>query len=170
MKWTIERITELCEEYCGKVGVEFTIPAKINGRLTRTLGRCVAEYNSVTGVVKSKSLEFSKVFLETATDESIEAVIGHECAHYVVIQKTRANHGHDEVFKSYCQKMGVDNDKTTYRPKSTVPNEKIYKYTLYCSKCGKFVTGRSRACKVTNHPEGYVSDCCDEALRVSKNW
>ena len=32
-------ITKICKEICEKAGYNFTIPVKINKRLTRTLGR-----------------------------------------------------------------------------------------------------------------------------------
>ena len=112
MVWTIERITELCVEYCGRCDIKFNSPVVINGRLTRTLGRCFYErHGSVWNPVK---IEISRQLLETATDESIEAVIAHECAHYVSCAITHENHGHDSTFRFYCEKIGTTNDTAVY--------------------------------------------------------
>ena len=112
MAWTVERITELCVEYCGRCDIKFNSPVVINGRLTRTLGRCFYErHGSVWNPVK---IEISRQLLETATDESFEAVIAHECAHYVSCAITHENHGHDSTFRFYCEKIGTTNDTAVY--------------------------------------------------------
>ena len=77
--WTIDRITALCIEYCGRAGVKFNSPVIINGRLTRTLGRCFYQ-KGIVGWNPSR-IEISRKLLETSTDKSIEAVIAHECGH-----------------------------------------------------------------------------------------
>lgn len=112
MAWTVERITELCVEYCDRCNIKFNSPVVINGRLTRTLGRCFYEgHGSAWNPVK---IEISRQLLETATDESIEAVIAHECAHYVSCAITHENHGHDSTFRFYCEKIGTTNDTAVY--------------------------------------------------------
>lgn len=112
MAWTVERITELCVEYCDRCNIKFNSPVVINDRLTRTLGRCFYEgHGSVWNPVK---IEISRQLLKTATDESIEAVIAHECAHYVSCAITHENHGHDSTFRFYCEKIGTTNDTAVY--------------------------------------------------------
>ena len=167
--WTIERITNLCIDYCRKCGVTFNSPVIINGRLTRTLGRCF--YMRTGEVWKPTKIEISRQLLETSTDESIEAVIAHECAHYVACAVTHENHGHDSTFRFYCEKIGTSNNTAVYEDlQRTKTNEEIYKYTLYCSECGKFVGGRSRASCIIKEPWNYYTECCDAELKVVKNW
>lgn len=167
--WTIERITNLCIDYCRKCGITFNSPVIINGRLTRTLGRCF--YMRAGEVWKPTKIEISRQLLETSTDESIEAVIAHECAHYVACAVTHENHGHDSTFRFYCEKIGTSNDTAVYEDlQRTKTNEEIYKYTLYCSECGKFVGGRSRASRIIKEPWDYYTKCCDAELKVVKNW
>ena len=169
MEWTVERITELCVEYCGRCDVEFNSPVSINGRLTSTLGRCF--YEKFYGVWTPTKIEISRKLLETATEECIKAVIAHECAHYVACAVTAEDHGHDETFRFYCRMIGTDNDGSIYRNLTrTCDNDSVYKYTLYCKKCGKFVGGRSRACKVTKQPYNFYSNCCHANIRVQQNW
>ena len=167
--WTIERITNLCIDYCKKCGVTFNSPVIINGRLTRTLGRCF--YMRTGETWKPTKIEISRQLLETSTDESIEAVIAHECAHYVACAVTHENHGHDSTFRFYCEKIGTSNDTAVYEDlQRTKTNEEIYKYTLYCSECGKFVGGRLRASRIIKEPWDYYTKCCDAELKVVKNW
>jgi len=167
--WTIENITTLCIEYCGRAGVKFNSPVIINGRLTRTLGRCF--YQKCGNVVNPIRIEISRQLLETSTDKCIKEVIAHECAHYVTAALTHESHGHDSTFKFYCEKIGTTNNATTYdNLKRTVDENKVYKYTLYCSKCGKFVGGRSRACNVTKYPKDFYTQCCNADIKVVQNW
>ena len=167
--WTVEKIKELCIEYCGKANVEFDGRIVINNRLSRTLGRC--KYIKDGHLWFPVEIQISGQLLKTATDFSIEAVIAHECAHYVTCAKTHKNHGHDDVFRFYCQKIGTDNNHHNYNDlKFTKKNEEIYKYTIYCSCCGKFIGGRSRACKTTNQPQYYESYCCGAPIKVQQNW
>lgn len=167
--WTVDKIVALCVEYCGRAGVKFDSPVIINGRLTQTLGRCFYQKNAAEW--NPLRIEISRKLLETSTDKSIEAVIAHECAHYVTCAITHETHGHDAIFKSYCKIIGADSDTAHYEDiQRTKSNEEIYKYTLYCSKCGKFVGGRSRACKITQMPYDYFTKCCEADIRVIKNW
>lgn len=169
MTWTVEKIEKLCVEYCGRCNVTFNSPVVVNGRLTKTLGRCF--YLRTGSVWNPTKIEISRQLLETATDKCVEAVIAHECAHYVTVALTHKSHGHDATFKHYCAMIGTDNDTAIYNDlERTKPNEEIYKYTMYCSKCGKFVGGRSRACKITKEPENFYTKCCDAKIKVYQNW
>lgn len=168
--WTIERLTALCIEYCGRAGVEFNSPVTINPRTTRRLGGCYYEWNPRVGYFPTE-IEFSKTFLSVASDEEIEKVVAHECAHYVTFALTHVKHEHDEVFRHYCKVIGTDNDKYILVVNSYAEHsDKVYKYTFYCSKCGQFVGGRSRACKLTKHPEWYKANCCQAPLNMIQNW
>lgn len=168
MRWTTDIIKELCVEYCGKCGVEFQSPVVINNCLTRTLGRCI--YTKNGSVINPMTIEISRQLLETSADESIKDIIMHECAHYVVAALTHEIHGHDAVFKKYCAIIGTTNDTIYADPKRTTSYDNIYKYTIYCSKCGKFVGGRSRASKVIKMPENFYTNCCNAELKISQNW
>lgn len=167
--WTVERIEELCIEYCGRCNVEFTGRISINGRLKTTLGRCIS-VKTPQGW-RGEAIEISRQLLKTATEQCILDVIAHECAHYVVSELTREKHGHDETFRHYCKMIGTDNDGSIFHNlQRTVSHEETYKYTLYCTKCGKFVGGRHRACAVTKRPHDCRTNCCDAPIKVYQNW
>ena len=154
-----KELTKMCEEICEKVNVKFNVPVKINKRLTRTLGR-VAWTRDTAGIVNNQLIEFSYQLLETATFDSIYEVVQHECAHYLVIEKTHQAHGHDAVFKAMCAEIGCTNDETIYHSLSReVPETEIYKYFVKCEDCGAIVGKYHRAGKVVQHPELYKCKC-----------
>ena len=165
---TEKDLTARCTEICKSAGYDFTIPVKINKRLTRTLGRvtCV----KTDGIVKSTLMEFSYLLISTATIDSIQEVIAHECAHYLVIAETHENHGHDAIFKAMCARIGCTNDGTVcHSLDREVPETQIYKYFVVCKDCGKTVGKYHRAGKIVQHPDFY--NCkCGGALTVIKNF
>ena len=169
MEWTVTTITNLCTEYCRKCGVEFKGEVVINGRLKKSLGRCIytIDGNSVCTPIR---IEIAAGLLKVATDESIMDVIGHECAHYVTAAITKEKHGHDAVFKFYCSKIGTKADKTTVAVDRIIPPEKSFKYTFYCKKCGKFLGGRHRMCKEVQNLDDYYSTCCNSDVTLQQNW
>jgi predicted SprT family Zn-dependent metalloprotease len=144
---SLAKIKEYCRKAFEKAGYDFNaenIEIRINGRLTRTLGRCFTEIRA--GVAYPTKIEFSRQLLETSVDDSIIAVIEHECCHALVALETGERHGHDAVFKRMCARIGCTNDGTSTHVERTVADSEIYKYSVYCDKCG-FVAGYNRMCK-----------------------
>lgn len=150
-------LKEICSEICKKAGYEFSLPVKINGRLTATLGR-------VKGILRGEVfnceyMEFSAKFLETATLDSIINVAKHECAHYLVAETTHQRHGHDAVFKEMCKKLDCTNDKIYYDYNKTKADTEIYKYLIVCKECGRIVGKYHRAGKVIKNIDDYTCKC-----------
>ena len=173
MEWTVEIITALCVEYCARCGVEFNAPVAINPALTRTLGRCFIQSAFNTDFWRPYKMEFSQILLETGTDQCIKDVIMHECAHYVATYKTNKNHGHDAIFKAYCAQIGTTNDGTqffNFERKPDVKMDAVWRYTLYCEKCGSFLGGKSRNSKTLQNIHQYHSTCCHAPIILKKNW
>ena len=166
---TEKDITEMCQNICIQVGVDFTIPVIINKRLTHTLGR-VCYLKDFSRYLTATKMEISHLLLETATAESIKSVIQHECAHYLVCQMTHTDHGHDIIFKKMCHAIGCTNDGTVCNNlKYAIPEEKVYKYFVTCKDCGSIVAKYHRACKTVQHPELYKCGKCGGSLKVIKN-
>lgn len=145
------------KEYCGKAFYkagynldDYDIEIALNGRLTRTLGRCftVVEF----GIARPTKIEFSRQLVETSVDDSIIAVIKHECCHALVALETGERHGHDAVFKAMCARIGCTNDGITTHVERTVANSEVYKYSVFCDNCG-FVAGYNRMCKTLRELE-----------------
>lgn len=168
MTWTVQEIEKYMSELAANIGLEFGTPVKINGRLTRTLGRVTAEPTAFD-VYEPRVIEFSKQFLETSTDESVRQTIMHEFAHWAVIIETGETHGHDAVFKAMCRKIGCSADRSRTKVERTVSDDKIFKYTVKCDGCGNEMH-YNRAGKVVKHPDLYECGNCGGSLRVIQNW
>lgn len=167
---TIEEITKICENICAEAGYDFTIPVKINKRLTKTLGRVHWKRRN-NGDAYSTLMEFSNLFLETSTENSILEIIKHECAHYLVIAETHEPHGHDKVFKSMCTRINCTADTAKYNSiKRNTPEEEIYKYFIVCKDCGSIVGKFHKAGRTVKHPEDYYCKHCHGDLTVVQNW
>lgn len=155
---TEKDLTLMCKKICNRVGYDFTIPVKINKRLTRTLGRVT--FIKSNNKIKSTLMEFSYQMLATSTYESIVAIVEHECAHYLVNEETQEDHGHDAVFKEMCARIGCTNDGTVCHSLSReVPETEIYKYFVICKKCGAVAGKYYRAGKIVKNPNLYKHSC-----------
>lgn len=161
---TIEQARTICYKVAEEQGFVIDFPIEQNNRLKTTLGRVRTIYSIPV------SLELSGLLLKTGTDESITGVILHELAHVFVAIETGEDHGHDATFKAMCARLGTDNDTISTKIERTVEEDKLPKYALYCSCCGKFVGGRARACDVTKYPQNYTANCCEAPLTVVQNW
>ena len=162
---TINEVIKLCHEVADKHGFRINFPIRENGRLTSTLGRVMLQGTTVVAI------EFSKRHLASATNESIKATVLHELAHAFVAMETKEDHGHDATFRAMCIRIGTDNYGTSHNNlKLKVAKEDIYKYVITCSYCGKMIATRSRACKLTQIPWNYQSNCCHVDIEVIQNW
>ncbi len=144
--WTVERLKNELEKISTRVGDIFDISVSINPRLIKTHGRCNYKINNLSGECIPVSIEMSKILLKTTTDEDIIQVLKHEWAHYYVTKKTKCKHGHDNYFKDICAKIGCSHSASRGAVEQTTAPENIYKYTVYCPRCG-FLGGYSRMCQ-----------------------
>ena len=165
---TSRQIENRCIEIFKSVNLKFeNITVFINGRLTKTLGRCC--YERKCGKVTPVRLEFSRQLLETATPQSIDAVILHECAHAIAAIETGESQGHNNYFKSVCARIGTNNDTTTTHVDRTIEENKVYKYFVNCRCCGKTIGKYQRAGKVVKYPSAYQCKCGGD-LEVIQNF
>ncbi len=169
MTWTIQEIKSYLRELAESIDLVYDTPVKINGRLTKTLGRVIAEPAAFDSY-KPQVIEFSRQFLETSTDESVRQVIMHEFAHWAVLVETGEAHGHDAIFKAMCRRIGCQADRPQTKVERTVSDDKLFKYIVRCEDCGNEVH-YSRAGKVVKHPDWYgCGRCGGENLKVIQNW
>lgn len=167
--WAVEDIKKECDRLSAMVGDIFDIPIRINGRLTRTLGRVMCSKKE--GIWYADSMEISRQLLETSTDESIISVIEHEWCHYYTAKLTGENHGHDKVFKATCARVGCTNDGVSTAVNRTVSESAIYKYQVYCPKCDEFISGYSRMnSTLKNLKNCYCKRCDSGNLSFIQNW
>lgn len=167
--YSVQDIEKICQEFSAQVGDTFDLPVVINGRLTRTLGRVCTLVNNRTGYVTLQRMEISKQLLETASEESIRSVIGHEWAHYIVAKTTHERHGHDALFKSWCARVGVENDKATTEVERVVDVKS--KYDVYCGTCDMIIAHYSRMSKNLQRLELCTCKKCNTSnLKLIQNW
>lgn len=167
MSWTVQKIEEYCKELGRKVGLEFDCPVKINGRLTKTLGRVISEPYPFG--LKPVSLEISKKLINYATDEDIRTVIKHEFCHWAVCVETQESHDHDKVFKAMCRKVGCAGNTPCVKINYIADEDKIHKYVVKCKDCDNTLYF-SRAGKVVKHLEEYMCGKCGGTLTMTQNW
>lgn len=167
MVWTEEELKKTCTNICAAAGYPFNIPVTINKRLRTTLGRvkgicCRTVYNPI-------AMEFSYVFLNSASYEDVIDIIKHECAHYLVGIETHERHGHDAVFKKMCLKLGCANNKTK-TDKQMLPDRK-FKYEVICDSCHEIVAQYHRAGKILKNIDNCsCGKCGKNMLRVVQNY
>ncbi len=166
--WTIQKIKNYLQELAESIDLVYDTPVKINGRLTKTLGRVIAEPVPFDSY-KPQVIEFSRQFLETSTDESVRQVVMHEFAHWAVLVETGEVHGHDIVFKAMCRKIGCQADRPQTKVERIVSDDKLFKYIVKCDECGNEIH-YNRAGKVVKHPDWYGCGKCGGNLRVVQNW
>ena len=167
--WTLKDIENYCNEISAKVNDTFTCPVKLNGRITRTLGRVIS--HKVNGMWEPEVLEISKQLLETSSDESVKAVIEHEWCHYYVTKTTGENHGHDATFKAACAKIGCTNDGVSTTVERTVSDSTLYKYQVFCPTCDKFICNRRRKVEwMDRMDECWCPTCKGKGLVLIQNW
>lgn len=168
-RWDIERLTDKCGEIAASQGYRFDTPVKVNGRLTRTLGRVIST-GTVNGGFIPLRVEFSKELLETATDESIAGVISHEMAHWLVLTETHEDHGHDDVFKAMCGRIGCNDDKASMKVDHVVDVKETYKYAVYCPNCGVIGRYKIRGKVIKNIDRHYCMKCGNRFLEVREEY
>ena len=172
---TINEVRVICLETSRKYGYHLNCPINENSRLTKTLGRCCFRGNDELYLAK---IEFSKRFLETATDKTVIDVILHELAHaFAFIEWGWENESHGPLFRKMCARIGaVLNEPTPAKAGKALEYKDAdgalnhYKYNIFCSCCGKLVGSKSRACATTKTPERFKTGCCGAPLKVVQNW
>jgi predicted SprT family Zn-dependent metalloprotease len=158
LKDIIAECKRLANEFC----VEFTLPVRINNRLTRTLGRVCFECG------RPYVMEISGPMLKTCTEESIIEVVRHEWAHWYAWKTDGEVHGHDACFKEICKKIGCTHDKSKNKVERLVSTEPISKYTISCG-CGQ-EWHYSRMCDTIRNIEYCSCPTCGGSLTVKQNW
>lgn len=167
----MELLRNLIKGFEEKTGVNFTGELKINGRLTKALGRCKAILTQDTRTgeiirVNPIGIDINKKFLEIATSEEIIDVLAHEFAHYCTY-KTVGEHEHDTpAFKEYCEMLN-----TSHAPSMSIKNKIRNKYDIYCTCCGEHLASKSTAnAGAVKRAQDFRSACCHSPIRVEKNF
>jgi predicted SprT family Zn-dependent metalloprotease len=160
MDMEYKEILEIAQNACKNYGVKLDVTVRMNGRLSRTLGR-VKYFQNHLGV-KVEVIEFStKYFSDPNRNQEVKRqVVLHEIAHYLAYLTDYQSHQHDEVFRDCCAKI----DCTTTGENATDESDKLieniqvkYKYDCRCSACGNHIRYYKRYPRTV---ENKVSGCC----------
>ena len=166
---TIQEITDYCKELSSQVNDTFSIPVKINGRLSKCLGRVTIHRNE-NNEWTPLCLELSKRVTQYAEEEDLLAVIRHEWCHYYITKTTREDHDHDEKFKELCQRFDAVEKRST-RIHYTVPIDELYKYTVYCPTCNRVIDRFMRMNKTLRMLDFCTcKKCGNGGLYYKQNW
>lgn len=165
----ITKVREICYTKAREFGYNLYCPVLENKRFSKTLGRVTWDEEG-----ELEKIEFSTLLLTSATDEAIMNTILHELAHAFVYLETGEIHGHDAEFRSMCHRLGTIDDRAhskSFTLKDGIEQpQTLYKYSIYCPKCGKLIGHRSRKCKIITNPEQYFSKCCYATPSIVQNY
>lgn len=167
----MELLKSLIKNFEEVTGIKFDGQLKINGRLTKVLGKCqamVTTENSTGRVIKVKpmGIDISKKFLDVATPEEVVDVLAHEFAHYCTYKKVGLHDHRTSEFKMFCKMLD-----TTHAPSMSTQNKIKNKYDIYCSCCNKHLQGVTTArAGVVKNPQHYKSACCKSEIKVVQNY
>lgn len=150
---------KIANECFVKFGYKSIVPISVNGRLSKTLGRCY--YNSQSGNVKPTRIELSAKILSCPDNEAIN-VIKHECAHAIAMLDDGKAHGHDATFKAVCARLECDYDEPS------ADTSVKYRYNLFCPTCKKVIYGSDRRVNAIKYPERYRCGICHSAVVVAE--
>ena len=174
-------VREIIVETCKKLGCEefgYRIPFKMNGRLRRSLGRCLTTYKvpgtNYYGNISGNNgkiwdsqgrfaydvrLEFQTNFFFNSTYEKVKELIVHEVCHAVDVylgtqDSTDGRHGY--YWRKYMQQCGYK--PLRYAEEEYVPN-KVTLVTAVCNTCSKSydITKRLRTVRMKKY--GHIGYC-----------
>ena len=148
-KWTITDIRKIIDEVASKSeqfellnGLELAY----NGRLSRTLGRCLCKIAYSQGSIKwvePYKLEFGKTILNVDSYETLRQVVLHETAHAIANMRYQDNCNHDSRFKTVCKEIGCEIvDASSGTASNEIRREiremslQLNKHKITCVGCG----------------------------------
>lgn len=159
------------EAISGEVLQDF--PYKVNGRLTKTAGRCRSSRS--TGQVIG--IELSKTTMNLDYNNFRQVVL-HELAHAIEI-KRHGDSNHGERFKRICASIGCYEDgvRMTDTEAFTKASIKTAKYTVTCDCCGNTFHFKRKTENLSlimrfpkNNPMLRCAKCTERSFTVKQNY
>lgn len=117
-------------------GIICKLPVVVNNRLSTTLARVVYINNAIDRI------EFNSKLLSKGSDEEIQDIVKHECAHVIAFYRTGHRQGHNEYFQKICKQIGCECGEKTRHTSIKA------RYEFTCPICNKVVCTRERKGKV----------------------
>ena len=136
--WTLEQVRAEYHRLDRLLGIDTSgIPVRFSKRMTRQYGVCTFLKNRPQEIRLADFLrQEDQVFWDTAR---------HEYAHAAVALLTGKRHGHDEVWRAVCRRIGCPEDRLALQCAAAEENRKRIAaargvYVVTCLGCG---AGRS---------------------------
>ena len=140
------------------------IPVFLNNRLSRAFARTLLTRNGLNLEPQAIDVQEKFFFSENVTDKDILETLIHEYLHTLF-----PNDGHTGNWKYWADYITNHSEYTIGRTKE-VENfngrNTIYKYGVYCPKCGKFLGFYTRKSKVVSNSSHYIHKECGTALQA----
>lgn len=169
--WTKDDVVKVLKEASEKVNYPCDkIPVVISKKLTTTGGYFTGIFTEVLGrkiYLRPHSFTFSYFYLNgVMKEDDVKQLILHEYCHFLTIDKSRESHGHDDLFKKNCKRVGCNiYDEAMLSYISDEPGK--YRYEITCQQCDhKF--GENRLEK--NFFDKYACSLCGGEFKAKKNW
>jgi len=119
-------------------GMTLTVPLKLNGRLSKTLGW----FSYTTKGGKPLSVELNKQFVLNNESQLILDVLKHELVHYALFMQGKPHSDGDSYFENELKRKGIVSQDTINKKYKIASVKNIYK----CLKCD---TNHTRARRIT---------------------
>ena len=151
---SINQLTNFANKFLSENfdGMQLDIPIKINGRLSRVLGR----FRHYSAPKKPVVIELSKNMIQYYELEEILDVLKHELVHYALYMQGKPHRDGDAYFENKLKELGITATKV-YKHKGKVE--------VYACGCDTYEYNR----KLHNHSRykgsNYTCRCCEQPLR-----
>ena len=135
-------------------GLDFTIPVKISGRMTKTLG--LFRYYPATHT--PKCITISKHLIQNYSNKTIHSVVLHELTHWALFVQHKPCKDKDLTFIKEAKRIGASLT-------GTIPQAGLL-HTFICSKCKQCVGEYRERTKNTMMKKihVYISTCCGSSI------
>lgn len=154
----MKKYVDFANEFLTKeYGLTLQAPLKLNGRLTKSLGRHVGRINTYYGIRTTIAIELSKRLLEHYTEDTVLDVLKHELVHYAMFNLNREYRDGYHEFEKELTRLGISRTNVISRSDSEPMHHyacncnshqvarKLNKNTIYtCKKCKVDLTYKGR--------------------------
>ena len=162
----LKEIQQTIERKAGELGYTVDAPVRMNGRISRALGRVC--FGCAGSKIYCKGIEFSTKYFENNknSENTKYQIVLHELAHYLAFKTDGYEHAHDAVFREMCDKLGCYlTGEYAADSKEEIRNPVVkYNYELVCNKCGRRLRYYKR---YTPSVLNKISGCCHAKMHFN---
>lgn len=164
--FTKEDVREILFNISNRAGFDCSfVPIRISTRMKSTYGAFV--FRIKDGVLEPIEFKFQdKLLSGDFPEEVVVSTIEHEYIHFLTNIANNFDHGHDDVFKTNCRRLGV-NESTYFTGYHNAEVKDGFK--LICTSCGKEVARRRQEVSAKRIQKKFLSGCCNKKIKIIKD-